>query len=77
MAKPIRTSLESSSIAEITYKPDTGLLEVRYRRTGRTYDYFDVPKEIYEALMNADSKGAFLNQVIKPNYDYARVEFPF
>lgn len=76
MAETIRTRLESSSIAEISYRPDTGLLEVRYRRTGRTYDYFDVPQDVYLALMDADSKGAFLNQVIKPNYEYARVDFP-
>lgn len=76
MAKVIRTRFESSSIAEVSYNPDTGLLEVRYRRTGHTYDYFDVPMDVYRALMEADSKGAFLSQVIKPNYDYARVEFP-
>lgn len=41
------------------------------------YIYFGVPREMYRALMDADSKGAFLNQVLKPNFEYARVEIPF
>ena len=76
MARLIRTSLESSSLASITYDPKDGLLEVEYRRTGRFYHYFDVPRAIYRALMDADSKGAFLNQIIKPNFDYVCVDIP-
>ncbi len=30
----------------------------------------------YQALMESDSKGAFVNQVIKPNFDNIRVDFP-
>jgi hypothetical protein len=76
MARLIRTDLESSSLASITYDPKAGLLEVVFRRTGHVYDYFGVPRAIYRALMDADSKGTFLNQVIKPNFDHARVDFP-
>jgi len=68
--------LESSSIASITYDPEDGLLEVEFRRTGHLYDYFDVPRATYRALMEAESKGAFLNHIIKPNFDHARVDFP-
>lgn len=76
MARVIRTPLASSSIASITYDPDDGLLEIELRRTGHLYDYFDVPRDIYRALMNAESKGAFVNRILKPNFDYARVDFP-
>ena len=76
MARLIRTPLASSSIASITYDPNDGLLEIEYRRTGQIYDYFDVPRDIYRALMDAESKGAFINRFLKPNYDYARVDFP-
>jgi KTSC domain-containing protein len=76
MARLIRTRLESSSIASITYDPEDGLLEVEFRRTGHLYDYFDVPRATYRALMEAESKGAFLNRIIKPIFDHARVDFP-
>ena len=76
MAKLIRTPLESSSIASIAYDPVERVLEVEYRRSGKFYHYFDVPRTLYRELMDADSKGAFLNQVIKPNFDYTRVDIP-
>lgn len=76
MARLRKTQLESSSLASIAYDPDEELLEVRFRRTGHIYDYFGVPLETYRALMEADSKGAFMNQVIKPNFDHIRVDFP-
>lgn len=76
MARLIRTPLESSSLASITYDPKDGLLEVEYRRTGYFYRYFDVPRVIYRALIEAESKGAFLNQVIKPNFEYVRADIP-
>lgn len=76
MARLIRTPLASSSIALVTYDPDDGLLEIQFRRTGHVYDYFDVPRDVYRAFMDAASKGAFVNRVLKPNFDYARVDFP-
>jgi KTSC domain len=76
MARLIRTSLESSSLASIVYDPSDGTLEVAYRRTGHLYRYFGVSRAMYRALMDADSKGAFLNQVIKSNCEYTRVDIP-
>ncbi len=76
MARLLKTTLDSSSLASISYDPKANLLEVVFRRTGHIYDYFGVPRSIYRDLMDAESKGAFLNQVIKPNFDHARVDFP-
>jgi len=76
MARFLKTSVDSDSLAVITYVPKSRLLEVVFRRTGHVYDYFDVPRATYKALMAAESKGAFLNQIIKPNFDHVRVEFP-
>ena len=76
MARTIKTRLDSSSLASIAYDPKEELLEVQFRRTKHFYDYLGVPRETYDALMAADSKGAFLNQVIAPNFDHIRVDFP-
>ena len=72
----IRTRLDSSSIASVTYDPSDGVLEVHFRRTGHCYRYFDVPQDVYKTFMEAESKGAFLNQAIKPTFEYIRVDIP-
>ena len=76
VARLLRTRLDSSSLASITYDSTAEILEVEFRRTGHLYHYFDVPRALYPELLASDSKGAFLNEVIKPNFDYVRVDIP-
>lgn len=76
MARLIRTIPDSSSLASIVYDPSDGTLEIVYRRTGYCYRYFDVPRDIHKALIETDSIGSFLNQVIKPNFEYVRADIP-
>src|SRR5436190_19449756 len=62
----------SSELHSGGYDDADNLLEVEFR-TGGVYQYFGVPRESYDALMAAESKGRFFNSVIKPRYPYARV----
>ncbi|MBX9811257.1 MAG: KTSC domain-containing protein [Burkholderiales bacterium] len=39
---------------------------------GGTYNYYDVPQEIFEQMKAASSKGQFLAQNVKGVYRYAR-----
>jgi len=48
-----------------------GILSLKYRG-GDVYDYFDVPKEVFLQYRDADSKGQFINWVVKPNYRYQK-----
>lgn len=64
-------SPESSNIARFAYGESTHVLRVEFKNGG-VYDYFDVPKSIFEAMCNAPSKGQFLAQQIKGAYRYAR-----
>lgn len=41
--------------------------------SGRSYDYFGVAREIYDAFLSAESKGAFFHKNIKGRYKEARV----
>jgi DnaJ-class molecular chaperone len=41
-----------------------------YFADGAAYEYFDVPKEIYRKLINADSPGRFARRHIFNNYVY-------
>ena len=62
---------ESSNISRFGYNADNHTLTVEFK-TGGTYDYFDVPVAIFEAMQAAASKGQFLAQSIKGHYRYAR-----
>lgn len=62
---------ESSNIARIAYDDGTHVLSVEFRKGG-TYNYFDVPQQLFERMRHAPSKGQFLAQSIKGSFRYAR-----
>jgi hypothetical protein len=64
--------MPSSSIAAAGYDARAAVLRIRFMGGG-TYDYLGVPEELYAALEEADSKGRFVNGVIKPRFPYRRV----
>lgn len=66
--------VDSRSIAEIGYDAFKSELGIRFRESGKTYLYEDVPAEEYQTFMAAESKGAHLNQVFKPKGYRYRVE---
>lgn len=62
---------ESSNIARFAYDEESSVLRVEFT-SGGTYDYFDVPQQVFEGMKSASSKGQYLAQQIKGNYRYAR-----
>ncbi len=64
-------SPESSTIARFGYDAANQVLRVEFKNGG-TYQYFDVPAQVFEAMVAAPSKGQFLAQMIKGSYRYAR-----
>ena len=67
-----RVPVSSSNIVEIGYDEESQTLEVLFKNE-RVYQYFSVPGQITNDLMNAASHGQYLNQHIKGLYRYARV----
>lgn len=67
-----RQSVESSNIASIGYDEASQTLEIEFLNGG-VYQYFDVPKQVYEDMMSASSHGQYLAQSIKGNYRYSKV----
>ncbi|NMC64107.1 MAG: KTSC domain-containing protein [SAR324 cluster bacterium] len=68
-----RIPVSSSNIASICYDEATSTLEVEFL-SGRIYHYYGIPQYMYEAFINADSKGKYLNEYIKKaGYSYAQV----
>ncbi len=66
-----RKPIDSSAIASVGYSPDREELEVEFT-SGNVYQYFDVPREVYEDLLQARSKGRFFGSFIRGQYDSAR-----
>ena len=63
---------ESSNIARFRYDERTRELTVQFK-SGGTYNYYDVPKFVYDPMRVAPSKGGYLAQNVKGIYRYARV----
>lgn len=73
VTKSIRIPVDSSVIASISYDPESRTLEIEFKATEATYQYFDVPGPVYEELLTAPSKGAFINSQIKQKYRFKKV----
>lgn len=57
----------SSSIAAAGYDADTRTLEIEFT-SGQGYTYQNVPQDIYDGLISADSAGKFFHSQIKGMY---------
>ncbi len=58
-----------TNIAYVGYKYHTQVMRVEYTN-GKRYDYLDVPREDWQKVLAANSKGAMLNRIIKGYYRY-------
>lgn len=67
-----RESVTSSNISSIGYDSDSETLEIEFLN-GSMYQYFDIPEQVYQELMAADSHGKYLARNIKGNYRYSKV----
>lgn len=73
---PEITKIENSSnIDELSYDRDNGDLIITFRG-GRRYRYSGVPAETHQALIGAESVGAYFAREIKANFDCEKIEDP-
>lgn len=67
----LHTFENSSSIQSCDYDDDNQILTVTFVR-GKSYQYEDVPKSIYEDLKDAESPGKYFQSYIKNVYKVIR-----
>ena len=67
--------VKSRGIRGVAYDPKARTLDVEFS-SSRTYRYFDVPPSVYEWLVRVESKGRFINRLIKDKYRYERIDGP-
>ena len=64
----------SSAISEIGYDYYEEVLLITFKDSGASYYYYDVPYEVYDELLNAESIGRYFNNQIRGWYDCVRVD---
>jgi ATP-dependent DNA helicase RecG len=62
-----RTPVASSNIASVGYDAENQILEIEFHH-GAIYQYFDVPKEVYDELMRAGAIGSYYMNEIKEKF---------
>ena len=62
--------VQSTALEQLHYDEGARTLRATFRESGRTYLYRDVPQEIYDGLIFADSLGAYFNAHIRDSYDF-------
>lgn len=67
-----RAEVESSNLKSVGYNPLEQVLEIEFR-SGGVYQYFQVPFDVYEELLKAESKGKYFWSNIRNKYEYKKV----
>jgi hypothetical protein len=63
--------VDSSNIDQVGYQEDTMELHIAFKG-GAQYVYHDVPAHIFDQLMDAPSKGSFLNREVRTVYNFTK-----
>lgn len=66
-------AVKSTGIRWIRYDERARTLDVAYMNSGE-YRYFDVEPEVYQWLSRIESKGKFVNRLVKEKYRYERLD---
>jgi hypothetical protein len=64
--------VESKVFKLVMYSSETRMLSVVFQN-GRVYEYFEIPKTVFEGLMRSQHKGGYYNRQIKSRFKYRRV----
>ena len=67
--------LNSSALRTVDYRKiseNQTLLDVEFT-TGGKYRYFGVPANVFESMINSDSKGKFFQDNIRDRYKFERL----
>jgi hypothetical protein len=68
-------TVESDVIHAIGYDDDVNVLEIIFN-TGQIYQYRNVPREVFEQLLRAESKGSYFQNNIRDEFEYWQWDVP-
>ena len=73
MIKPI--PVKSSNISSVWYDPATKVLGIVFHGSG-LYHHADVPQDVFDAFMAAESKGKHYHAAIRGKFKHSKVDQP-
>jgi len=65
--------MPSSVIERYEYHAEQKVLLITFR-SGAIYAYLDVPEEVYASFRSAQSRGTFLNSIVKRDYNFELIK---
>jgi hypothetical protein len=68
-----RTPVVSSDLASVGYDAKSKILEIEFH-SGGLYRYFEVPKDVFDQLLAAESKGRFFAAHIREHFRFERIK---
>ncbi len=63
--------VQSSMLASVGYDPQKQILYVLFN-SGTAYEYHNVPPDVYQELLQAESIGQYMQENIIDHYSYAQ-----
>lgn len=69
----IEKACESSQLDFIRYEESTRTLQAEFKK-GKKYNYYNVPVEVWNEALKAESIGRFMNEKIKGNFEFKPTE---
>ncbi len=63
--------VDSSNIEKVGYDDENQELHVQFL-SGGYYIYHGVPRAVFDEMMNAPSKGSYLNREVKGRFQYTK-----
>ena len=67
-----RVPVQSSNVVSVGYDADDGILEVEFSG-GSVYEYYRVPRQVFDGLFASSSPGHFVATKVKDVYQYRRI----
>lgn len=68
-------TVESDVIHAIGYDEDVSVMEVIFN-SGQIYQYRNVPRQVFEQFLRAESKGNYFQNNIRDEFDYWQWDVP-
>ncbi|WP_099189288.1 KTSC domain-containing protein [Tepidibacter mesophilus] len=69
----VRNNINSSNIFSLAYDAEKRMLEIEFD-SGEIYRHLNVPKSVYEKMVNSEFLGYYINYNIRNNYPCVKVK---
>lgn len=67
-----RTPVSSSNLRSVDYDEGSRTLEIEFH-SGGVYEYYDVPAEVFDELVQAGSRGGYFHEHVRGQYEFRQI----